>query len=125
MKNLQELQATAQRMQDYLEEPASNDEEKIIKRMEMLQVLIAKSGNMLADAKFLQDTATQNACKAVLEDASMYGQSTTFINKYVNAAGKEFNHVVTWFDRINSAASKQHAGLITVLSFRKEQMKMV
>ena len=125
MKSLQELQASATRMQDFLEQKSGNDEEQIIERMELLQVLIAKSGNLLADAKFLQDTETQRACMQVLEDGTFYGQSTTFINKFVNAAGKDFNHIVTWFDRINSAAGKQHQGLITVLSFRKEQMKMV
>jgi hypothetical protein len=125
MKTLAELLATAEKMQAFLETPASNDEEKIIERMELLQVLIAKSGNYLADAKFLQDSETQRACMQVLEDGTFYGQSTTFINKFINAAGKDFNRIVTWLDRINSAAAKQHAGLITVLSYRKEQMKMI
>lgn len=126
MKTLQELQATASKMQEFLEAKIDTDSEtEIIERMELLQILLAKSGNLLADAKFLQDSATLDATMQVVNDPCMYGQSATFINKFVNAAGKEFNHIVTWFDRINSAAGKQHAGLITVLSFRKEQMKLV
>ena len=126
MKTLPELTETAEKMQTFLELKTDTDqEEAMIERMELLQVLIAKSGNCLADAKFLQDNAIQNACRQVLDDGEMYGQSTTFVNNFIKAAGKEFNYIVNWFDRINSAAAKQHQGLITILSYRKEQMKML
>lgn len=125
MKNFEELKTDAEKMQRYLELKVDENDEKIIKRMEMLQILIAKSGNLLADAKFLQDKAKLEAIKTVIEDKNYHEKSTTFINKFVDACGKDFNHLVTWIDRINSAAGKQHQGLITILSFRKEQMKMV
>lgn len=126
MRTLEEMEATAQRMQDFLElKIDTNVEEKVIERMELLQVLIAKSGNYLADAVFLQDNAKTDAINRVISDVEFVGSSTSTMNKYIDSAGKDYNRLVKWFDRINSAAGKQHQGLITILSYRKEQMKMV
>lgn len=125
MKAFEELQNDAMRMQKYLETKAPEQDDLIIERMTFLEVMIAKSGNLLADAKYLQDKARLDAIKQVISDPSFQDKQASFINKFVDAAGKDFNHIVTWIDRINSAAAKQHQGLITILSYKKEQMKLV
>lgn len=124
MRELKDLQDTALKMQQYLEIKVKQEPADIMKRMEELQVLIAKSGNYLADAKYLQDRAKLDAIKQVIDDKGFEDKQASFINKFVDAAGKDFNHLVTWYDRINSAAGKQHQGLITILSFIKSQMVM-
>jgi hypothetical protein len=125
MKDLKYLQDAALRMQNYLEEQVNNDPVRIMQRMEELQILIAKSGNYLADSKYLQDKAKLDAIREVVNNDEYHNKSTTVINKFIDARGMEFNHLVNWYDRINSAAGKQHQGLITILSFIKSQLAMV
>jgi hypothetical protein len=112
------------KMQSYLEQPCPDDEEKIIQRMNYLQVLIAQSGQLMADAKFMRDAEIQKAIMSVMGDPTFVGSSATMIKEYVNSCAKEFNYLVNFSDRINSSATKQLQATISVLSYRKEQMKI-
>ena len=107
----------------YLEATATGEEE-IITRLENLQVLLAQSGNLLAEAKYIRDGEVNEAITGVISDPEYVGMSVSTVNKYIDTKAKDANYLVNQLDRINSAAGKQIMALQTILSYRKEQMRL-
>ncbi len=50
-----DLETSLSKMQTYLETPAGLEPQDLLDRIEYLNILIAKSGQLLAQAKFIQD----------------------------------------------------------------------
>ena len=123
--SMDELLKTATNMQKYLEATPSDQEEKLLLRLTRLQILLAKSGKMLADAKHWLDTRKSNAITDTLKEA-LTGKDWTasMINKKIDALCRDEHYLVNFIDRINSAASNQIKALITIISYRKEQMRL-
>ena len=61
----------------------------------------------------------------VIREGFIDKMSITTINNLIKALAKDDNYLVNQFDRINSAAAKQLAGLITILSYRKAEMQII
>jgi hypothetical protein len=121
-----QLYEKAKSMQSFLEEKPSDQDEGLITRLEHLQILSAQSGKMLADAKYWLDTKKNDAITQTLKDALIEEwKSRSTINKKIDALCREENYLVALFDRINSSATHQMDSLRTVISYRKEQMRMV
>jgi len=120
----EELKIKADKMQSFLEQKASDQEEGLIDRLELLQVLLAQSGNYLAYSKYLLDMKKSDSITQSLKEALAGDWSTTIIHKKIDALCREENFLVNRFDRINSSASKQITALITILSYRKAQMNL-
>src|SRR5678815_3533937 len=120
----EELKIKADKMQSFLEQKASDQEEGLIDRLELLQVLLAKSGNYLAEAKYLLDQKKNDSITIALKDALAGDWSTTIIHKKIDALCREENFLVNRFDRINSSAVHQIDALRTVISYRKAQMSI-
>ena len=119
-----QLTESATKMQSYLEKRAGSEPNDLIDRADNLAILIAKSGQCLASAKYLQDTVVNGAILEALQKAYEERLSPSTINKFVTSAAKEFNYLVNWFDRINSAAVHQLDGVRTVISYRKAEMNL-
>ena len=120
----EQLTEAATKMQSYLEKRAGSEPNDLIDRADNLAILIAKSGQCLASAKYLQDTVVNGAILEALQKAYEERLSPSTINKFVTSAAKEFNYLVNWFDRINSAAVHQLDGVRTVISYRKAEMNL-
>ena len=121
----EQLTQKAEKMQSYLNEHPSSEPNDIITRLENLNILISQSGKMLADAKYYKDTVVNGAIMEALQRAYNEKLSTTTINKFVETAAKEQSYLVNWIDEINSTAGKQIDSLRSILSYRKEEMKIV
>lgn len=117
-----EIRTQIDKFNKYLEQVSPKEDEKLIERLEMLQVLLSKSGTVLADAKYLRDSAVQEAIKGVISNPDYVGMTATVINEYVKTAAKDYNFLVNSLDRINSAAGQQIRAIISILSYRKSQM---
>jgi hypothetical protein len=122
MLSIEELQETAVKMQKYLETKPGSEPNDLIERAENLSVLIAKSGQCLADARYIQDMVVNGAILEAIQRAYEEKLSASTINKFVATAAKTQNHLVNWFDRINSAAVHQLDSLRSILSYRKTEM---
>src|SRR5678815_2547916 len=85
----EELKIKADNMQSFLEQKASDQEEGLIDRLELLQVLLAKSGNYLAEAKYLLDQKKNDSITIALKDALAGDWSTTIIHKKIDALCRE------------------------------------
>ena len=119
-----ELKIKADKMQSFLEQKSSDQEEGLIDRLELLQVLLAQSGDCLANAKYLLDMRKNDSITQSLKDALAGDWSTTIIHKKIDALCREENFLVNRFDRINSSAVHQIDALRSILSYRKAQMTL-
>jgi hypothetical protein len=119
-----ELKIKADKMQSFLEQKSSDQEEGLIDRLELLQVLLAQSGNYLAEAKYLLDLRKNDSITQSLKEALAGDWSTTIIHKKIDALCREENFLVNRFDRINSSAVHQIDALRSILSYRKAQMNL-
>ena len=124
MLNREQLQDKAEKMQTWLELKPGSEPNDLIDRAENLSVLIAQSGQCLADAKYLQDVVVNGAIMEALQKAYEERLSPSTINKFVTTAAKEFNYLVNWLDRINSTAVHQLDGVRTIISFRKAELTL-
>lgn len=125
MYSIDQLKQKARDMQKFLEVKSGSEANDLIERAENLMVLMAQSGQCLADAKYLQDIAVGNAIQKSINLEFDKKLTPSTINKYVSAEAKEFNHLVNTFDRINAAATHQLDGCRSILSFRKSEMTML
>ena len=119
-----ELKIKADKMQSFLEQKPSDQVEGLIDRLELLQVLLAQSGNYLAEAKYLLDMRKNDSITQSLKEALAGDWSTTIIHKKIDALCREENFLVNRFDRINSSAVHQIDALRSILSYRKAQMSL-
>lgn len=108
----------------YLEAKCPQQDEDLIQRLENLQVLLAQSGNLLAEAKMLRDEQIQISIKGVVSNPEYVGLSNTLMNEYVKASCKELNYLVNSLDRINSSSVHQIDAIRSILSYRKSQMNL-
>ena len=109
-------------MQQFLEVTTSDDPRELVQRLTDINVYMARSGKLLADAKAYQDQVTAN----------IYARHTDFISrvpatvaiKFVSAQCVTANHLVNWLDRINR--SLVHAGdnIRTQISFAKQDLAL-
>ena len=120
----EQLTESATKMQSYLEKRAGGEPNDLIDRAENLAILIAKSGQCLASAKYLQDTVVNGAIMEALQKAYEERLSPSTINKFVVTAAKDFNYLVNWFDRINATATHQLDAIRTIISYRKSEMNL-
>lgn len=120
MLNKQQLQNKVKDMNTFLQKKNGSDEpSSMLERLEHLEILIAQSGEYLADAKYYQDEIINGEVMDSLKKSLQDKLSASTINLYVKSAAKEWNHIVNSFERINAAASHQHGGLRTRISFLK------
>lgn len=121
----EQLAEKAQAMQSFLELRTPNDPMAMLERADDLGILIAKSGHYLAQAKYLQDQVINGAIMEAIQRAYEERLSASTINKFVSTAAKDLNYLVTWFDRINSAAVHQLDGIRSAISYRKAEMNLI
>lgn len=122
MKTLQELKEICEDFQSRLEiDFPKDDPDACLTRMSELEVIMARSGQYLADAKYWQDQARGRLKQYVDELGSQYTAST--LNEYVKAKTAEENRIVNHLDRINASSTHMLQNLRTAISYAKEQMK--
>lgn len=119
--NYEELKQKASEFQMTLELPAGSEPHELIARLEALNMLIAQTGKYLADAKYLQDEAVNTAIVDIITE-NVYQFSASILNNYVKAKARDYNYLVTMFDRINAAAVHQIDSLRSILSYKKSEM---
>lgn len=125
MLSREELITAAEKMQAYLELKPGSEPNDLIERAENLAVLMAKSGQCLADARYIQEMVVNGAIMEALQKAYEEKLSPSTINKFVTTAARENNHLVNWLDRINATATHQIDAIRSILSYRKSEMNLV
>ncbi len=118
-----ELKAKAQRFQSFIETRHGQEPEQLLERMELLAILVAQSGQCLAEAKYHQDQVINGVIGESIDRAFSDKLSASTINQYVKSAAKDYNYLVNWLDRINATATHQLDALRTIISYRKTEFQ--
>lgn len=122
IKTIENLYELAQQFQNKIEfEIVKDDPEVAIERMREVEVIMASSGKLLADAKYWQDEAQSQLKEAIAEVGT--GVSPSTLNNWIKSKTKKENYLVNWLERINRSATHLCENLRTVISYRKEEMK--
>ena len=103
-------------MQSFLEITASDNPKELIDRLTDINVYLARSGKLLADAKAYQDQVTANVYASHMEFISRV--PATVAMKFVAAQS------VTWLDRINRTLVHAGDNIRTQISFAKQDMAL-
>lgn len=100
----------------------ADDPESCIARITELGSLMATTGKMLADARYWRDQAMKHSIITHLKDARRSSLPASILNELNKAECKEFNYLVNWIEQIDKEVKYQHDALITVVSYRKQEM---
>ena len=123
-RSKEELLKIAENMQAYLETETGPEPQHLMDRIELLNLLIAKSGQCLAEAKYIQDQIINTGLMNAIGDGLENKLSPSLINQFVKSNAKDVNLLVNWFDRINAAATHQLDSLRTIISYKKAELNL-
>lgn len=123
-RSKEQLLEKAQKMQTYLEAEIESEPAALLNRLELLSILIAQSGQCLAEAKFIQDQIINAGLLVAMEQGLDKKLSPSLISKFVSTQAKEVNFLVNSFDRINSASVHQLDGIRSILSYKKAELNL-
>ncbi|MCM1031604.1 MAG: hypothetical protein NC410_09230 [Oscillibacter sp.] len=119
--SIEELEREAEEINEYLSIVPPEEPNLAIERGGELAAYIARTGKMLADAKFYQDQAI--AQSIVYNLAKQAGCPASVLKQLVESSCKRENLLVNTIERLNRAATHQLDWLRTVVSMAKEEMR--
>ncbi|ALR29731.1 hypothetical protein ATE47_03985 [Chryseobacterium sp. IHB B 17019] len=109
-------------IQDFIELNISEEEITAVEiRGNELNAYMARSGKLLADAKYHRDEKLKDSVFDNLKE--ILKLSATTANKYIDSLCKEENYLVNWADRINRTVTHQLDWCRSVLSKQKEELR--
>lgn len=109
-------------MQSFLETTVSDNPKELIDRLTDINIYLARSGKLLADAKAYQDEIAANVYSRHMEFVSRV--PATIAMKFVSAQSVTANQLVTWLDRINRTLVHAGDNIRTQISFAKQDMAL-
>lgn len=125
MADLNRLQSEAQEIQEFLEITMSDNPQEVIERGNELQVYMARTGKMLADAKYiLNEQKKQETMDVVREFIIDQKLSAKVQNALIDGLCKDAQYLVDWIDRLNAACTHQLDWCRSVNSKNKEEMRL-
>jgi hypothetical protein len=123
---MQEIINQLQEMQDYLDEPLTDDPYLVEQRGSILCVHLSRSGKIFADLQAEYKKAlNEELIKVILPRmAKEAGASFTVQNLLAKSACYEMERLVTWSERIHKTTTRQLDWCRSVMSKNKEEMRM-
>lgn len=122
IKSLDELEKEAIQIDNFLNITCSEDGNEAAERGNELNVYMARTGKMLADAKYHKDIAINSAILLVSETYKSLPITTK--NNLADSMCHRENYMVTWIERLNKTCTHQQSFMVTLISKAKEEMKM-
>lgn len=109
----------------FLNITCSEQIEEVVQRGNDLAVYIARSGKLLADAKYhLNEKLKDEVFEAIRETGKQAKATATAVNAIVKSLCKDEQYLVDWCERINRAATHQLDWARTLISKAKEEMRI-
>jgi hypothetical protein len=119
------LLAEAEEIQAYCEITAGDNPQEIAERISDLGVYIARSGKMLADAKYHLNRKrrddTMELIERILSDKKL---SAKVQNALIDSVCRDEQYLVDWIERLNRAATHQQEAARSLLSYEKENLRI-
>lgn len=117
-----DLEKEADAIQQFLEIEPSGDANELVDRLNMLNVFLARSAKMLADAKRVLDYKRADAIERYGLMISQMAKSVQ--PKMLEAKTADANYLVNWIERINRTIVHQGDNIRTQVSFEKESLRL-
>ncbi len=119
------LKEEAKQIQEYLEITCSDNPEEIRSRISDLSVYMARSGEMLAQAKRdYNKKVSSEIANTIVKIAKEQFLSATAQNALVKSIAEDEQFLVDWLERINRTCTHQIDALRSLLSYEKEQLRL-
>lgn len=120
------LKEEAQQIQEFLEITPSEDGNEAVERGNELIVHIARTGKMLADAKYHFNQKKNGEVMDTLRKVAKETPhaTTKAVNLLVESVCREEQFMVDWLERLNRAATHQMEWCRSVVSKAKEEMRL-
>jgi len=118
------LAVEAETIQNYLEISISDNIEEARQRANDLSVYNARTGKMLADAKYhLSDKKKTEIMQVIQLQAKGTGMTAKTVNTMIDSICREEQYLVDWIERLNRATVHQIDLIRTFISLEKEIMR--
>lgn len=100
----------------------ADNPQQVTDRAVTLEAYMALSGKLLADAEHHYQTVVESAIMEALKKAIETKLSPSTLNKYVEAAARDYKYLVTWCERVNKSCTHQLDMARTMISKLKSEM---
>ena len=126
MDTLHQLLSEAEIYQRYAEQKCPSDPSEINERIRTLQVYVARTGQMLAEAKLLLNRKkSSEIAQSVVKIAKEGYLSAKAQNAIIDSIAAEEKYLVDWLDRLNAACTHQVDHTRSLLAYEREQMRLL
>jgi hypothetical protein len=103
----------------------SENPEEALQRGNDLAAYIARTGKLLADAKYHLNQAKNIEVMETLRETAKNAKATSkAVNALIDSICRDEQYLVDWCERANRTATHQLSWCVTVISKAKEEMKM-
>lgn len=110
------------KMQSFLEITTSDNPQELVQRLTDINVYMARSGKLLADAKLLQDNAMNEVYDRHVDFICRV--PATIASKFTTSKLADVNYLVNGLDRINRTSVHQGDNIRTQISFAKQDLAL-
>jgi hypothetical protein len=119
------LFAEAKEIQQFAEITVSDHPQEIAERISECGVYIARTGKMLADAKFhLNQKRKSETMQLITEILSDRKLSAKVQNSLIDSICRNEQYLVDWLERLNRAVTHQQEAMRSLLSYEKENLRI-
>jgi len=119
------LSKEAEQIQAFCEITPSDNPQEIAERISDLGTFIARTGKMLADAKYhLNQKKKDETVDLIMNLISDKKLSAKVQNSLIDSICKEEQYLVDWIERLNRACTHQQEAMRSLLSYEKESMRV-
>jgi hypothetical protein len=119
------LYCEAKDIQSFAEITVSDNPQEIAERMISLGVYIARSGKMLADAKYhlnkKRKDETMQLIELILSNKKL---SAKVQNSLIDSICRDEQYLVDWIERLNRSVTHQMEEMRSLLSYEKENLRI-
>jgi hypothetical protein len=120
-----QLLEEAQQIQAYCEITPSDSPEEITGRIRETGVYIARTGKMLADAKYHLNRKRRDELMDLIEKILSEKQLSAKVqNALIDSLCRQEQYLVDWIERLNRAATHQQDALRSLISYEKEHLRI-
>jgi len=122
---MDDLKKEAEQIQAYLDITVSNNPAEMSERISTLMSFMARSGEMLAEAKkILRAKKTEQIQQTIIAIAKQACLSAKVQNALLDSICQDESFLVDWLDRINRSCTHQIDGLRSLLSYEREHLRL-
>lgn len=115
----------AQDIQSFLEIVMSDNPVEVVNRGNELQVYMARTGKMLADAKLLLNCQKKDETMTVVRNFIIDQKLSARVqNALIDGLCHDTQYLVDWIERLNAACTHQLDWCRSIVSKNKEEMRL-